>query len=115
MVVWSDSVTICITWIVHSAHYLLHVIQGGTSKAQVQFSINSCVYFVPATFRFLHTLQLVMSFLIQYAVVAIIGPIPTPQNNSAGRYNSYSPNLLTESLQSSAVRDDDRNKKSHHP
>ncbi|KAK5841182.1 hypothetical protein PVK06_010091 [Gossypium arboreum] len=84
MVVWPDSVTICITWIVHSAHYLLHVIQGGTSKAQ-------------------------------HAVVAIIGPIPAPQNNSAGRYNSYSPNLLTESLQSSAVRDDDGNRKSHHP
>ncbi|MBA0681335.1 hypothetical protein Goari_023149 [Gossypium aridum] len=43
------------------------------------------------------------------------GPIPTPQNNLAGRYNSYSSNLLTEFLQSSAVRDDDRNKKSHHP
>ncbi|MBA0585136.1 hypothetical protein Gorai_015925 [Gossypium raimondii] len=60
-------------------------------------------------------LQLSDSFCQMYAVVAIIGPIPTPQNNSAGRYNSYSSNLLTESLQSSAVRDDDRNKKSHHP
>ncbi|KAA3485566.1 pentatricopeptide repeat-containing protein mitochondrial-like [Gossypium australe] len=76
MVVWSDSVTICITWIVHCA------------------LLTAC-----DTRRYLQS----------------SGSIPAPQNNSAGRYNSYSPNLLTESLQSSAVRDDDRNKKSQHP